>query len=206
VVVNGKENKMTKISKLILGAGALGVLGITALPLTGYAADVITTVTVAAQDDTGGGTGGNNAKGYAWTVKDKETNGSINLITGSALGAATGGIAPAATASAYTASNATAQYGVKFTPVVVNASTTLTGVVGTFLAISNSAQAIGTTSNAGYIQAWPTGVNVSPAAGVFFGTDTDTSGSAVSLTARWDSTLPVGTYQNTVTITQVANV
>jgi hypothetical protein len=47
---------MTKISKIILGAGALGVLGITALPLASYAADVELEVTVKSQDDTSGAT------------------------------------------------------------------------------------------------------------------------------------------------------
>lgn len=196
---------MTKISKLILGAGALGVLGITALPLASYAAvDVALEVTVQAQDDTTGATGGNNAKGYTWAAKDPDTK--VNLGTVDATGVTSGGIAPVTSPMDFVASGTTAEYGVKFTPVGTSGGPVLTDVVGTYLAISNADQIIGKTSAPGNIRVWPTGVALNPSQGVYFGTKTEGGlDSQISITARWNSALAVGSYKNTVTISQTSN-
>jgi hypothetical protein len=196
---------MTKISKLMLAAGALGVLGITALPLASYAAvDVELEVTVQSQDDTSGATGGNNAKGYTWNVKDADTK--VNLGTADTLGVATGGIAPVASAADFTAASTTAEYGVKFTPVTTSGGPTVTDTVGTYLAISNADQVIGKTATSGSITAWPTGAAINPAQGTYYGTATEGgTNSTVALTAHWDSSLAVGSYRNTITISQTNN-
>jgi hypothetical protein len=196
---------MTKISMIILGAGALGVLGITALPLASYATDVELEITVKSKDDTSGATGGNNAKGYTWNVKDPDVK--VNLGTAAdALGVATGGIAPVASAADFTTASATAEYGVKFTPVTTSGGPTITDTVGTYLAISNTDQVIGKTATSGSITAWPAGAIVDPAQGTYFGTTTEGgTNSTIALTAHWDSSLAVGTYKNTITISQTNN-
>lgn len=70
---------MTKISKILTAATVLGVMGIAVLPVASYAdGDVIVSVTVGTQNDTGTCTGaactggGNNATGYTATITDKD--------------------------------------------------------------------------------------------------------------------------------------
>jgi|GEM_PF-5318171 len=69
---------MTKISKILTGAAALGVLGVAALPLASFAGDVILSVQVMADNDPGTCIdadctgGGNNGNGYTVTIADKD--------------------------------------------------------------------------------------------------------------------------------------
>ncbi|MDR3125818.1 MAG: hypothetical protein LBU20_01995 [Candidatus Nomurabacteria bacterium] len=198
---------MTKISKLILGAGALGVLGITALPLASYAVvDTELTITVNQQDDVGGGTGGNNAKGYTWKVKDKDgTKLNMSLDTdGAGSSSSVSTIAPAATSAAYTTAGTTAVYGVKFTPTAVTGGPTVTGVSANYIAITGADQTIGATGTAGNIESWPTGLSINSPSGTYYGIDTAGS-SPVSITAQWNTNLGVGVYKNTITISQTSN-
>jgi hypothetical protein len=195
---------MTKISKLMLGAGVLGVLGITALPLTSYAADVSLTVTVAQSDSTTG-TGGNNAGGYTWKVVDKDKS-KLNMSTdASKEGTSSSGVglAPVATNNAFTTVGTVGEYGLKFTPTAVTSGPTVTVTSGYYIAITGSDQTIGSTAGPGNIQAWPTSLTVAPASDQW-GTDTS-SGSVVSLTAHWPANFAAGTYYNTITITQTNN-
>jgi hypothetical protein len=138
-------------------------------------------------------------------VKDPDTK--VNLGTVDTSGVAAGsGIAPAASAADFTAASATAEYGVKFTPVTTSGGPTVTDIVGTYLAISNTDQVIGKTATSGSITAWPTGAIINPAQGTYFGTTSEGgANSKVALTAHWDSSLAVGTYKNTITISQSNN-
>jgi hypothetical protein len=194
---------MTKISKIMLAAGALGVLGVTALPVASYAdVNTVLTVTVLASSDTSGATGGNNGAGYTWNVKDTDGT-KLNMGTTDATGTDTGGIVPAATASAYAANGTSAQYGLKFELVPVASGPSVINTNAGYIAITGSNQKIGETNTGGSIQGWPTALSISPVAGTHYGNDTQGS-SKVYLTAQWSTTLAAGVYKNTITISQAA--
>jgi hypothetical protein len=196
---------MTKISKLMLAAGALGVMGIAALPVASNAAlaDIQLTVTISADDGDGGG---NNEKGYTWTISDKDgTN--VNLgkvaVTGTPTptewegGAPGSGFAPIAqNANPSTPTDATTlavnTYAVKFSiGYPSNDAATITG--GTLYA-----------SGLGLTYYW--GVGASGGVGSFA---SDAPGSINSLTGdlgeQHNASTPAAQYVNTLQVVTTKN-
>jgi hypothetical protein len=192
---------MTKISKLILGAGALGVLGITALPLTSYAAtaDVTLSVTINASDSS---SGGNNATGYVWVVSDKDGT-KKNLALGDATGGASGGLALIANKVAKT-TGVTANNSYGFEVIYTNGTGTATaGYAFTDIAAKqyygNTQLVSGGITNA----STPTAVETA-APGTVDVSIPSLSGQATggaNSAYKYDTSLAPGTYQNTLTIT-----
>lgn len=208
---------MTKISKLILGAGALGVMGIAALPIASHAAagDVLLQLTVSASSTgdcaeasiTSGsgstaceGTGGNNGLGYTWTIVDKDGS-KFNMALGDATGGAagSGGLAPiSGSAATVTGTNV---YGVKFGVTTATNS----GYTGNL----NGSVADGLSGS--------TNVSTDPLSSLYLPVKTapvasiKTNGAGMinittTLGVSTDSTLAAGVYENTLKIqTAVAN-
>ena len=186
----GKEIDMTKISKLILGAGALGVMGIAALPFTSYAVDSQIIVEVTQQDTPGGcvgdecSGGGNDPDGYTLTITDRDSA-KFNLSSTDEDGATSGGFAPIATAaSTVSGSNV---YGVKF-----SANGGSEGFQGTFTGT------LAAHDNTNYVPIQATvGTYISDGPGTF---------SVTHVTGEsHDSSLLPGTYRNTIRQIWVGN-
>ena len=196
---------MTKISKLILGAGALGVMGIAALPIASHAAtqDVIVSVEISAADSI---EGGNNEKGYSWFISDKD-GGTTNLSSSSDAGAASGGLAligaKTAVGTGVTANNS---YGFNVnytnkTGAAVSSGQVFTDGSGAYyygsdLLVAGAASAVTEAST-------PVAVGTSAPGTVTVGIPALTGNAAGGANSayKYDTTLAPGTYENTLTIT-----
>jgi hypothetical protein len=211
---------MTKISKLILGAGALGVLGIAALPFTSYAAtDALLQVNI---NETISDNCGNAASGCSWFISDKD-GGTPNLgIAGGAVGVSSGGFVPITTKVAKSVGITTAnQYG--FTAYYTNLEGTANGGVlfsdgqltaaassnyyGKDLLVGAGATGAGSITSSSFS---PVALSTSGAGTVSVSVPqlTTADGSAAGGTGSWykyNTALGNGTYENTLTVTTVQN-
>ena len=205
---SGRKIKMTKISKLILGAGALGVLGIAALPVTSYGAsqEVELSVTISGSDSANGG---NNPNGYVWLINDKD-GGTTSLASTGTDGAASGGLALVGskvdTSTGITTDN-TYGFQVNYTNDTgsVDGGTVFTDGSGAYfygsdLLVAGAASSVTNTSTPVAVSTSAAGtVNVSIPA-----LNGNAAGGANSA-YKYDTTLTPGTYKNTLTITALPN-
>jgi hypothetical protein len=215
---------MTKISKLMLGAGTLSVLGLTALPLTSYA-DMSSTalLQIEIQDDDSDG-GGNNAYGYKWFISDKDGD-TTNLTVDGVDGGDTGGFEMIDNSVSKTATGiaTTGKYGfLAYYTLPTSDAATVTG--GT---LSTDGQNSATNATKYYGTALLTAAGATGASAVVEGSspsavethapgkltvtvpelrtaDGTPAGGANSWYKYNTVTMPAGTYQNTLTITTVA--
>lgn len=190
--------------KVVAGLGIATGLSVAALPLATHAVDVITSVTIAANNNAGScstGTattstpavcsgGGNNATGYTITIADKSgTNFSLSTAGAGAGGAvSSSNINPIASAAATV--SGTNVYGVKFSAT----GGTGGGYAGTYT---------GTLVTAANVNSSGAGVNFVPVA-ASIGTILTASPGVVNITTTLGEShnlaIANGTYTNTLSI------
>lgn len=190
------------LTKVVAGLGIVAGLGVAIAPLATYAAqDVLISVTVNEEDNTGDCTGasctggGNNGLGYTITIEDGDgvkfnlSNNTLDAGSNDNEGATSGGFAPIGAATTALPTTWTGNvYGLKFS---AGASSTYTGNYTGTLAETNAisekyfpvAAEVGT-----LITATPGEVEVSVATG-----------------EHHDSTIANGVYTNTISIAFAAN-
>jgi hypothetical protein len=205
-----RREEMTKVSKLILGAGALSVLGIAALPLASNAAnpeEVTLSLTISATDSEDGG---NNPYGYNWYVSDRDGGGTTNLSTTTGgNGATSGGLSMISTAvAASTGVTGTNAYGfrVEYTNVTgsvdsgqVYTDTSNSKIYGTDLLVGG-----GSTAATGVaLSSTPIAVGTSAAGTVNVSIPSLAGGAngGANSDYKYDASVPTGTYTNTLSIT-----
>lgn len=228
-----KGKEMTKISKIITAAAALGVMGLAVLPAASYAAvNSILQVNITGDDSDDGG---NNPTGYKWFVSDKD-GGTTNMTTASAEGGSSGGFELIATkvpmATGMTVNN-TYGFQAYYGNVNVDPTNTFDGILsqttggysdqlttpslffGKDLLVGSGATGAGAvtgaslpvalgTSKAGTLRVTVPSLVTDDGYALGAGPSNAGSGNAVGW-FKYDNTLPVGNYQNTLTVTTIKN-